>query len=131
VAKLLKAYIGNRTCGFLFPNRNGGPLRYNNILRRHLHPLLKSLGVPKTGYHAFRRSRITFLKQQDGLRDALINYWSGHAQEGITDTIYNKLAEAHDYRLREAERVGVSFTLPSMVPMIPSKSPEEKEKAAA
>jgi hypothetical protein len=45
VASLLKGFIGIRTTGFLFETRNGTALTLTNVLRRHLHPVLKELGL--------------------------------------------------------------------------------------
>src|SRR6185312_16284678 len=38
----------------LFPNPDGTPMIGENLLRYRLHPLLKRLGIPKAGCHAFR-----------------------------------------------------------------------------
>jgi hypothetical protein len=43
----------------------------------------------------------------------------------------SKLADDVEYRLEVAEQLGVGFAVPTMIPMIPRKSPKEKEKAAA
>ena len=41
LAEMLKAYVGGRTAGFLFQNKNGNFLSQTNLLRRGLHPALK------------------------------------------------------------------------------------------
>jgi hypothetical protein len=40
LAAVLKAYVGDRTSGFLFHNRKGNFLSQTNLLRRGLHPAL-------------------------------------------------------------------------------------------
>jgi hypothetical protein len=45
VALLLKSFIGTRTRGLLFQTEGGKPLTLTNILRQHLHPALKKLGL--------------------------------------------------------------------------------------
>jgi len=42
--------------GLLFSSRTGTPWNAKNLLRRKFHPLLKRLGLPKCGFHAFRHA---------------------------------------------------------------------------
>jgi integrase len=44
------------SAGLLFATRSGAPHRADNVRLRHLHPLLKRLGLPRAGLHAFRHS---------------------------------------------------------------------------
>jgi integrase len=55
-------------------------VRLNNILRRVLHPILKKLGVPMAGMHAFRHHRCSFLVEHD-VPVAAIKQWLGHGSE--------------------------------------------------
>jgi integrase len=58
LAGVLRQHIGEKRAGRVFEARNGSPISGQNILKRVLHPLLKRLGIPKAGLHAFRhRSR--------------------------------------------------------------------------
>jgi integrase len=91
VAAMLKRFLGNRTSGFLLCSKNGLPLLQSNVLRLSLHPLLKKLGQPKSGAHAFRRFRTTWLRKQHAPED-LIRFWLGHANKSATDR-YSKLME--------------------------------------
>jgi integrase len=61
LAELLRQHIGDKKAGRVFEARNGSPIPGNNVLQRVLHPLLKRLGIPKAGLHAFRHSRVTML----------------------------------------------------------------------
>jgi len=114
VAAMLKKFIGNRTWGFVFCSKNGLPLLQSNVLRLSLHPLLKRLGQPNSGAHAFRRFRTTWLRKQHAPED-LIRFWLGHANKTITD-LYSKLREDVAFRKKVAEQVGIGFELPGEIP---------------
>jgi hypothetical protein len=114
VAAMLKTFLGNRTSGFLFCSKNGLPLLQSNILRLSLHPLLKKLGQPKSGAHAFRRFRTTWLRKKYAPED-LIRFWLGHANKSVTD-LYSKLKEDVTFRKKVAEQVGIGFELPAEKP---------------
>jgi integrase len=133
LAAMLKAYVGDRTSGFLFHNRKGNFLSQTNLLRRGLHPPLIKLGQPKAGFHAFRRFRTTWLRKNRTPED-LIRYWLGHADETVTDG-YSKLREDVEYRKQVAEKVGLGFTFseknPSVVPVVPKSGTKGAVKNAA
>lgn len=119
MAVLLDAYIGERVTGLLFPSRKGTPLMQSNLLRRDFHPLLERLGVPKTGFHAFRRFRTTWLRKQRAPED-LIKFWLGHSGTSVTDG-YSKLGEDVEFRKEVCEKVGTGFS----VPFKPTANPEK------
>ena len=75
-----------------------------------MHPLLKKLGQPKSGAHAFRRFRTTWLRRQAAPED-LIRFWLGHANKGVTD-LYCKLHEDVSFRKKVAQNIGIGFELP-------------------
>jgi len=130
LAKLIKEFIGDRKSGLVFANGNGGPLSQTNVVRRSLHPILEELGVEKTGFHAMRRFRTTWLRKQRTPED-LIRFWLGHAKSSMTDA-YSKLSDDIEYRREVAEKIGTGFTVPtSMRPMIPRKRKKEVELVAA
>ncbi len=114
IAAMLKRFIGNRTSGYLFHAKSGFPLLQSNVLRLSLHPLLKSVGQPKSGAHAFRRFRATWLRKQRAPED-LIRFWLGHANKSVTD-LYSKLKEDVTLRKKVAEEVGIGFELPAEKP---------------
>lgn len=111
VADRLKEFIGDRNSGFLFCSKSGNPLLQSNILRLSLHPILKELKQPKSGAHAFRRFRTTWLRKQQAPED-LIRFWLGHANQSVTDG-YSKLREDVTFRKRVVEQVGIGFELPT------------------
>src|SRR6202023_22781 len=116
ISAMLKKFVGERTSGFLFRSKNGFPLLQSNVLRLSLHQLLKKLGQPKSGAHAFRRFRATWLSKQHAPED-LIRFWLDHANRSITD-VYCKLKEDVAFRKKVAEQVGVGFDLPIEKPEV-------------
>jgi len=116
IAAMLKKVIGNRTSGFLFRSKKGFPLLQSNILRHSLHPLLESVGQPKSGAHEFRRFRATWLRKQRAPED-LIRFWFGHANKSVTE-LYCKLKEDVTFRKKVAEEIGIGFELPAAKPRV-------------
>jgi len=120
LAEMLDAFIGQRRSGLVFANQNGRPLSQTNVVSRSLHPILASLGLEKTGFHAFRRYRTTWLRKQRTPED-LIRFWLGHSKACVTDS-YSKVSDDIEYRLEVAEKIGTGFDLPAMmIPMVPRK----------
>ena len=118
VAELLREFIGNRKRGLLFCSQNGTPLNKSNIRNRILYPILEVMGVEKGGPHVFRRFRATWLRKQRTPED-LIRLWLGHGGATVTD-LYVNIEKEKAWRKKEAEKVGVGFTLPtSVVPNVP------------
>ena len=113
---MLKKFVGERTSGFLFRSKAGLPLLQSNVLRLSLHPLLTKLQQPKSGAHAFRRFRATWLRKQHAPED-LIRFWLGHANKSVTDG-YSKLKEDVTFRKQVAEQVGIGFELPAEKPEV-------------
>ena len=116
VAAMLKDFIGERKSGLLFCTRTGRQLSQSNILRRSLHPILAGLKQPKTGCHAFRRFRITWLRKNLVPED-LITFWHGHARKTVTDS-YSKLKDDVEFRKQVAEKAGLGFELPLGKPLL-------------
>ena len=111
ISAMLKAFVGDRTSGLLLCSKSGNPLLQSNVLRLSLHPLLEKLKQPKSGAHAFRRFRATWLRKQCAPED-LIRFWLGHANKSVTDD-YSKLKEDVAFRKKVAEQVGIGFELPA------------------
>lgn len=85
VAHLLKTFIGDRASGLVFRNQGGRPLSQTNLVRRSLHAILEEIKAEKTGFHAMRRFRATWLRKQRAPED-LIQFWLGHAKQSVTVT---------------------------------------------
>jgi integrase len=107
LAELLKQHIGERNSGRVFEARNGSPISGNNVLKRVLHPLLKRLGIPKAGLHAFRHSRVTMLRKR-GTPEDLQRQWIGHSSLRTTDR-YSHTHEELEYRRLAASKAGLNF----------------------
>jgi integrase len=110
LASVLKQFVGERREGLLFATGRGKPLHQSNLLRGSLHPILKANGVEKTGFHAFRRFRTTWLRKQHVPED-IIRFWLGHASSDVTDR-YSKLSEDAEFRRSVAASAGLGFELP-------------------
>jgi len=103
----------------LFSTDSGKPLAQSNILSDSLHPILKKLGYPKAGAHAFRRYRTTWLRKQRTPED-LIRFWLGHANKTVTDD-YSLLKEDVEFRKKIAKEVGIGFAIPVSEPDVAPK----------
>jgi integrase len=113
VAALLKTYIGKRTTGYIFCSSRAFPMSQSNLLRRELHPVLASLGIPMRGFHSFRRYRNTFLRQSR-CPEGLLKFWLGHSDKSLSDT-YDRSAEDVQFRRDVATSMGVGFVLPATI----------------
>jgi len=122
IAAVLKGFVGERKSGLLFCARTGRQLLQSNILRRSLHPILADLKQPKTGCHAFRRFRITWLRKNLVPED-LIRFWQGHAGKTVTDG-YSKLKEDVQFRKQVVEKVGLGFEILSENPVVGPNGPK-------
>jgi len=87
---------------FLFQSRAGRAMHLRTATAR-----LKKHGIP--GFHAFRRHRITRLRDL-GTPEDIVRYWVGHAGKDITDR-YSKLAENVELRKEWVRRAGLGFSL--------------------
>jgi hypothetical protein len=81
-----------------------------NLLVRDLHPALSALGIPRCGFHAFRRYRNTFLRQSR-CPESILKYWMGHSKNGVSD-LYDKSSDDVAYRRDVSKAMGVGFVLP-------------------
>ncbi len=136
IGEMLKDFVHGRKAGFLFCTKNGKPVGSSNIIRRHLHPALKSLGfvnsctgTNKAGNHAFRRFRNTYLRNYTQCPEGLRNFWMGHSDESM-DALYDKIKENVKFRREMADKCGVGFELPSVVPSVPIVPKKEENSGA-
>jgi integrase len=134
VAALLKEYLGGRTSGLVFESRTGKPLSPSNLIRRHIHPLLKRKGLPLGGNHMFRRFRLTWLRE-NSVQSDIERFWFGHANQSVGDD-YSMLKKNVKLRKEIADRIGVGFELPHsllcpVVPNVPKMAVETEEEVLA
>jgi integrase len=80
VTEMLKQHLAGRTAGLVFLSKRGTPLRNCLVLNKHLHPLLRKIGVARGGMHAFRHFRVSFLVQNETPFE-VIKRWIGHGSE--------------------------------------------------
>jgi hypothetical protein len=92
-----------------------------------------TLGQSKSGLHAFRRFRTTWLRKNRTPED-LIRFWLGHAVETVTDG-HSKLRDDTEYRREVADQVGLGFEIPAqaldVVPNEPSLQLAVAQESAA
>jgi integrase len=141
VAALLKAFVGNRKTGLLFQSRNGTPLSLTNILRRHLHPALLKLGFVneftddhKAGTHAFRRFRNTYLRNRTECPEGIRDYWLAWEMDSDDSEMskhYDAIHGDEATRLEWAEKCGIGFEFPPVVPIVPKTEVIDEPKKAA
>jgi integrase len=92
--RILREQIGQRKIGYVFQARNGNPLREGNILKRHLHPVLTKLSIPKCGLHAFRHGRVSFLVENN-VPLPMIRLWIGHGSDRMVQRYTHARPEFH------------------------------------
>ena len=110
----LKAYIGDRTSGFLFQSESGRPLTPRNVLRDGLGKIGRDLKFERgKGFHAFRRFRTAHLRKNRVPWD-LQKLWLGHANRDVTDRYAEQLKEDVEWRKEVAENAGLGFKLPTV-----------------
>jgi integrase len=116
LVELIKQHIGDRKSGLLFMNNRNQALRNTTVLRRHLHPILKKLGIKKAGMHAFRHGRVSYLVEQGVSRD-IIKAWIGHGSDQMIER-YLHLRTSY----RAAALANVKSLQPSSPMVMPSTS---------
>jgi len=87
--KKLKAFCsGCNPNAFVFASRLGTPLRESNVLHIALHPALKAIGLPKAGFHAFRRG---YNRRWDvaGISRTILQQQMGHGSDNRMTDLYS------------------------------------------
>ena len=85
--------------GLLFATGNGAPWHHSLVRKRKFHPLLKKLGIPQCGFHAFRHGNATLL-DQIGAPMAVRQDRLGHA-EAQTTMGYTHAVRADERRVAD------------------------------
>jgi len=112
-ALVLRNFIGDRKCGFLFQSANGTMLDPRSIGRNNLDLILKQMARDQAGtlFNVFRRFREAVLQRSE-VRQILIDYWMGHSNPSMGDRYGRQLVEDIDYRQDQIKKVGLGFELP-------------------
>lgn len=98
-ARTMKA--GKAGGEFFFPDRDGGMLRSENILRRSWWPILKKANVPVRKIHQTRHTYAT-VQLLAGVPVHVVSAVLGHASPSITLDIYSHYVKSHQVLAREA-----------------------------
>jgi integrase-like protein len=69
--------------GLVFHSQRGAPLLETTILSQCLHPALRALGLPRAGFHAFRRG-CNRRWELAGLNPAVLRQQMGHTSSAMT-----------------------------------------------
>ena len=125
LVQILKEHLGDRTLGYVFMSHNATPLCANNLVERHLWPVLESLKIPRCGLHAFRHGRVSFLVENE-VPVNIIKHWIGHGSQKMID---------HYTHSRPAYHQKVLATLPPIIEnpstyVDPSLTLDRKARAA-
>lgn len=80
------------TDSFVFRTSNGTPWDQNMVVKRHLHPLLVRLSIPRAGLHAFRHFVATQLDRHQAT-GAVMKQRLGHASLTTTDRYIHVVSE--------------------------------------
>ena len=82
---MLKRFLkGNQSpSAFVFCSKRGSPLRETNVLHEFLHPVLKALGFPQAGMHAFRHG-CNRRWELAGMNPAVLRQQMGHSSAVMT-----------------------------------------------
>ena len=98
----LRGYLQSwrpNSLGLLFATGNGTPWDHSLVRKRTFHPLLKKLGIPQCGFHAFRHGNATLLDQIGAPMAVRLNRL-GHA-EAQTTMGYTHAVTADERRIAD------------------------------
>lgn len=74
----------------IFTNTRGGPIDRRNLLRRHLKPTIKKLGLPSTvDFRSFRTMHASLMSSV-GVRPEVTRDNMGHSTVDVTQNVYGK-----------------------------------------
>ncbi|MGA2814495.1 MAG: site-specific integrase, partial [Candidatus Acidiferrum sp.] len=104
VMEMLKTHLNGREAGLVFRSKRKTPLINSTVLNKHLHPLLRTLGLERGGMHGFRHHRVSTLVMA-GTSIEVIKKWIGHGSEEMVrrythlrpDFMQSELDKVPDY----------------------------------
>lgn len=94
---------GNAGAEYLFCDRDGGPLRRQNVLRRSFRPILEKAELPIIRFHDLRHTSATLLLAQK-VHPKIVQERLGHSQIAITLDTYSHVLEGMD--AEAADKIG-------------------------
>lgn len=86
--------------GLMFSTRNGTPWDANLIVKRKLHPLLDSLGIPRRGLHAFRHAQASLMDAMH-VPVKVRQQRLGHASSQVTLDTYTHVVTEDERRFAD------------------------------
>jgi integrase len=95
--EMLKAHLNGRTEGLVFQTKRKTPLANCAVLNKHLHPLLRKLGLERGGMHGFSSTLV-----MAGTEIVVIKKWIGHGSEEMVNRYTHLRA---DFMQSELDRV--------------------------
>jgi len=114
VMEMLRKHLNGGTEGLVFQSKRKTPLVNCVVLNKHLHPLLRKLGLERGGMHGFRHHRVSTLVMA-GTPMAVIKKWIGHGSEEMVnrythlrpDFMRDELARVPDFTSEFGPKVAV------------------------
>jgi integrase len=100
LAKMILKHLNGRKTGYVFQTRLGTPFKHPRVLKRVLYPLLERLGIPKSGMHAFRHGRVSYLVECNTPIET-IRAWIGHGSDEMVK-LYTHLRPEYRKRILSA-----------------------------
>jgi len=95
----------------VFPSRTGGPMNRDNLLKRHLKPLVRMAKLPKEATLYTLRHTFAILWLESGENPKVLQEILGHSRIDVTLNVYSHVLP-HIQR-DEMERFGQRFFGPS------------------
>jgi integrase len=114
IMEMLIDHLNGKSEGLVFQTKRKTPLANCVVLNKHLHPLLRKLGLERGGMHGFRHHRVSALVMA-GTPMVVIKKWIGHGSEEMVNR-YTHLRPS--FMQNELER------LPDYAPKFGTKSAE-------
>jgi integrase len=81
----------------VFPNRQGGHIGHDNLIKRQFLPLFKTVGVRRFNWHGLRHFAISTWIEA-GMAPKTIQTFAGHASLQITMDRYGHLFPSEDHK---------------------------------
>ena len=113
--QILKEYIDGRKFGYVFQTSHETSLAGNNIVDRHLWPILDELEIPRCGLHAFRHGRVSFLVENN-VPASIIKQWIGHGSQKMIDLYTHSRPAFHQQALAKLPPI-IENILPILTPL--------------
>jgi len=109
--KMTNAKLPTGDKDLIFTDRDGGPLRKSNTVRRSFSPLIEKAKIPRIVFHGIRHTHAT-LALADGANIKVLSERLGHADVRTTLRVYAHAIPS--MQEQEADRIQRLFTRPKV-----------------